>query len=309
VSGAFRWTHPLVLDGFPYEPPPWGHLEFRALSSTPAGPLFDRFADDVIGALGREARPVYRMADGEFQFLLGERDPYPGGGWLQPSRLRARAGRVLRRIRRRPPPTVWGEHYSAAEHRHAVARLTTAIRQVAATGVLGAYFMRRADGWGEGYFPPVCRWLDRQDIGLTASNYIPFYCVYALLTGPRRVELLRDRHVLVVTHLTPARRDAIARGLAAEGVASVQFAPVSADRALFDTLDLAGVQRPVDIALAAAGIGTAAVLTQLAPLAVPAIDCGIVMECFIDDDRRWERPFLVADDRVSAADINRRRRF
>jgi hypothetical protein len=309
MTAPFPFTHPLVLDGFPYEPPPWGGLGYYSASAEPAAVMFDSFAHRVVGALGREFLPVYRMADGEFQFLVGEVDPYPGGGWTEPARLRAKAGRALRRWSRRRAPTVWGESYAAEEHATALELLTAAVADVAREGIIGAYFMARTDRWGEGYLPAMWKWFAEQGITLDADNYVPFYSVYALLAGPRRVELLRGRHVLVVTHLTEARQAAIARGLEREGAASVQFLPISAGRSLFDTVDVGSVQRPVDVALVAAGIGTAAVLRQLAPLKVPAIDCGIAMECFIDPQRRWERPYLIATDRATPDELNRMRRF
>jgi hypothetical protein len=66
---------------------------------------------------------------------------------------------------------------------------------------------------------------------------------------------------------------------------------------MFDDIDVAPFAGRVDLALVAAGIGSANVLMQLEPLAVPSIDTGITIECLIDPGKRLERPFLLDDDR------------
>jgi hypothetical protein len=51
------------------------------------------------------------------------------------------------------------------------------------------------------------------------------------------------------------------------------------------------------------------ILDQLEPLGAPSIDCGIVLECYVDPARRWERPFLVGDDRAQPQVLAGNRRF
>src|SRR5262249_20749194 len=88
-----------------------------------------------------------------------------------------------------------------------------------------------------------------------------------------------------------ARKDAITRGLTSIGATRVSFLPISKSGAMFDTVALGNVDKP-DIALVAGGIGSINIIKQLEPLQIPAIDCGITIECFIDPQRRRERPFL-----------------
>jgi hypothetical protein len=89
----------------------------------------------------------------------------------------------------------------------------------------------------------------------------------------------------------------------------VQFIEVSANAAMLDRVDLSGVQRSAELALVAAGIGSVNVLAQLEPLGIPAIDCGIALESYIDPNRRWERPFLIDASRTNADELAHMRQF
>lgn len=301
----FAFLRDFELPGFTYDEPPYGGLQFRFCSETSALAAFSDFADRIESAVGRSYLPVYRLADGEFAFMVSERTrPAAVTG----SALRAAAGSVLRRLRG-TTVTCWGERYAGSERAAALARFTSCLRRVAAAGVLAPYFARRPDRWGETYFRPVCDWLDGHDVFLGEDNYIPFYAVYALLNGPRRKRLYGGRRILVVTHLTETRERAIRSALLAEGARSVEFVAISASRSLFERIDAATIRRDADMALVAAGIGSVAVLDQLEPLSIPCIDCGITIECMIKPELRWERPFLIDDERSDPDTLRQHRRF
>lgn len=292
-SEALAAVAPLVLSGFP-EWKPYGGLSFHMPGADPVQDQYDRFRQRVLSAIGREYFPVYRMADGEFSLLVGWRAPRgqrPG--------IARRAVWAMRELSsllgRRSISTCWGERYSGKMVRIARDRMAAGVKLVASNGVIAAYFARRGDRWGEQYIDPMWRWLDEQGVQLGAANYIPFYCVYALLSGPGKEDVWKGRRVLVATSLAqPGRRDAIVSGLLREGVASVGFVEVSAGASMFDEIELP--REKFDIAVVAAGIGSVNVLRQLEPLKIPAIDCGIVLECLMNPARRRERPFLLSEE-------------
>ncbi|CAN5652635.1 hypothetical protein BH23GEM9_BH23GEM9_22620 [soil metagenome] len=305
LASRLSFEHPLALDEFPYDPPPWGGLLFRGFSEDGAEVIFQQFADRVLDAIGRQWLPVYRMADGEFAFLVGPQSLSSG-----PLRAGLDTARVAwRRLRGAHLRTCWNEEYPRRLRKPAIARLRASLARVAAAGYLAPYLMVRPDGWSKEFFGPVCGWLDAHDIPLHENNYIPFYSVYALLSGSMRHDLLRGRRVLVVTHLTDARRQGIDAGLRAEGVAGTEYLGISANASLFEELDLSGVCSGIDIALVAAGIGSVNILDQLKPLGVPCIDCGILIECLIEPQRRWDRPFLIGRDRAAPDAIRAHRKF
>jgi hypothetical protein len=291
----FSNTQDLVLAGYGAQGIPYGGLAARLIATDPVQQQFDRFADRVIRSVGRSYLPIYRMADGEFAFLVGWQRSLTDDSLLK--RVRGSLSRFRNNVLRRRFATMWGEAYEGSDRAEALRRLEASIRNIARDGILAVYFMKRGDRWGEEFIEPICTWFDVHGVTLTPSNYIPFYFVYALLNGPRRRELSGARRVLIVTHLTDERKTAIERGLLADGAASVDFLALSASRALFDVIDPSPYAGRVDLAIVAAGIGSASVLTQLAPLSIPCIDAGISIECLIDPARRLERPFLLDDER------------
>jgi hypothetical protein len=290
LAASLSYTAPLVLPGFRYDPEPYGGLSFRFFRPTDPAEAFVGFTERVISAVGKAYLPVYRMADGEFAFMVGERRDATDVADAR-SRLRARAGALYRRLRG-GMQTCWGERYSRTELERGRARFETSLRQVGAQGIIAPYFAVRADGWGSAYFGPVTTWLEQRGIPLHAGNYVPFYFVYALLRGVDSVALLTGRRVLVATHLTAERKSAIEVSLMAAGAASVAWLPLSAQKALLDDIDIGPHAGRADIALVAAGIGSVSVLAQMQPLGIPCIDCGIALEAMIDRTRARERPFL-----------------
>lgn len=283
---------PFELAGFQ----PWrayGSFAFHSISSASAETQFQAFADRVVSAIGRKYLPIYRMADGEFSLLLGYRRSRAPGRPLK-ARVKGALLEIAGRLRVRRFGTMWGEQFSRMEITKARRRLAELIPWLAEHGILAAYFMARGDGWGDEFVRPMMRWLAKHDVVLREENYIPFYFVYALLNGPRRKQVFGGRHVLIATFVDDARREAITQGLTAVGAAKVSFLPISKSRAMFDTIDCSNVGNP-DIALVAGGIGAINIIKQLEPLNIPAIDCGITIECFIDAKRKQERPFLDGD--------------
>jgi hypothetical protein len=283
----FLYSRRMELAGFP-EQAWYGGLAFRMLEDVPVQQLFDAFSARVTGSVSREFLPVYRMADGEFEFINGRLPAGDGSSGVVDSVVQ-QMRRVKRRIRF---DTCWGETYSFWQRESALRILRDSVREIARTGCLALYFAKRADGWGEEYFAPTCRWFEENGVELTPQNYIPFYFVYALLSGPTREALLASRRLLVVTHLPEERRSGIDRALRAMGAASVEFINIPATGAIFESIDVSGVAGSVDLGLVAAGIGSAPLLCQLAPLSVPVIDAGMWIDCLIRPERRGERPFL-----------------
>jgi hypothetical protein len=133
------------------------------------------------------------------------------------------------------------------------------------------------------------------NISLTLINYAPFYFVYGLLRGPAFPRLVAGRRVLVVHSAVGAKRDAIVKSLQAVGPASIEWLGISATRSFAETLDLSRLQEKPDICLIGAGVGKAALFSQLEPLQVPCIDAGYTFEVWADADRQWDRPFMTPD--------------
>ena len=259
--------------------------------SSDAQKTFDNFYENLSNAIGRRYLPVYRMADGEFLFCLGWRRPLSTPDYKRFDFAREYYHGLREKLRRLHGfGTMWGENYTLLESIRGRRRLPNLVRAIAREGVLGLYFMRRGDLWGEEFILPMLKWFKRHDIELTPKNYVPFYMVYAALSRGR--ELLNGRRVLVATGLTPERRAGIEAGLKRMGARGVEFIDVSANKSLFQPVSTERIAEPPDLVLVGAGIGSANIIVQLSAVAAPVIDAGIYIEGLIDPKRLEERPFL-----------------
>ena len=277
---------------------PAGTIGQKTFGPRDSAVWYQAFVDRVANAVGQRHLPIYRMADGEFEFCVGERAGKPFT--LKPrdvARSLIQHTRVLMKRRRAEDPgiaTCWGETYTAAERADVMRRYVASLQSIGRDGLIALHFTSTKVRFGEAYFRPMCEWLDAHDVPLSADSYLPFYFVYALLCGRDVARLVEGRRVLIVTSTDDDKRARLAAGLAARGAASTHFLPISANRAMFDQPDATPWVGEVDVALVGAGIASSLIIEQLRPLAVPCIDAGLALEIFADDARR-DRIFTVPD--------------
>ena len=258
---------------------------------------YDEFKRRVIAAVESHTYlPLYRMGDGEYAFALGFRPEDRELFWRLSTKGKIK--RILARLglrhHRSGSPEYGFETYSPRERQQLEERFVTAMRKVAQEGVL-ALGLDDSPFYGS-YLPDILDWMDRHEVALKRDNYYHVYFLYALLHGPDRIDVLKDRRVLVVTGLDSEKERGIRTGLQREGAADVQFLPISRTKAMTEVLDLTQVDGRVDLALVGAGVGSVNIVTQLEPLSVPALDCGFVLSTLGDPGLRWNRPFCVPDD-------------
>lgn len=260
---------------------------------------FDAFVDRLVDSLGKRFLPVCRMSDGEFLFLFGPQPPLPTGSLLK--RARGQFGYLLSRIRhaRRFKAGMVGRYasgdYTRDEWRRAHAEWATNVVALGREGILALHLSYGRVPFQERYFPALRSWLAQNALPLTFDNYVPFYFVYALLTGPRRGEVLSGKRVLVVHGARGDKRARIVRSLEDEGASSIEWLEISANRSLFDRVDPTPFIARCDVVILGAGVGKPGLLRSLAPLSVPCIDAGYVFEIWADASARGQRSYTQPD--------------
>jgi hypothetical protein len=258
--------------------------------------LFEAFYARVLTAIGHEYLPVLRMSDGEFHFCLGPQPPFPN---TARARLRALASRLRTRFRGfvAGPRGVYSSGiYSSAEWRLARATCAANVRALAERGILALHVsFREGAPFQERFFPALRKWLADHQIGINERNYVPFYFVYALLSGPHRRSILEGRRVLLVNGADPEKQGRIERSLRELGVREIHWIAISGTRSLFERVDPQPFVGKIDIAFVGAGVGKPSILPQLEPLAVPCIDVGYLFEVWANPALASNRPFCVPD--------------
>ena len=252
----------------------------------------------ILNAVGQRIHfPLYRMGDGEYAFAIRRAEDKLPLGRLRPRQLAKRL--IMPFLGRsgyhKSGSVEYGyEVYTSAERNVLQARYVECVQKVARDGIL-ALGLHNTEIYLR-YIPAIFDWFDANGIMLHHLNYFHVYSVYVLMHGPDRHRFLKGRHVLVVTGLTDEKRHGIESGLLREGVADVQFLPISRSKAMLDVLDLSVVRKPIDLALVGAGVGSANVLEQLRPLQTVCLDVGFCLSTLANPDLRWKRPFCVPDE-------------
>jgi hypothetical protein len=260
---------------------------------------FQEFVDRIVGAVGRTHLPVCRMSDGEFLFWLGEQPlskrlsfAKRAEGWFK-RRLRALSWQ--RKFEAWTSPEVSSGHYAREEWRTGSEIYGSWIRTISNRGVLALHFEHGSQPFQEHYFPALARRLGEEGIVLNDLNYFPFYFVYALLRGPERVRLLRDRRILLVNGSEGVKREAITRSVYSEGASNVVWCPISPNRSLFSKVDFRKYSGEVDLAVIGAGVGKPRLLCDMDVLQVPCLDGGYVFQVWADRSAEQLRPFCRPD--------------
>lgn len=257
--------------------------------------MFQGFVDRVQASMGKNYLPIARMSDGEYRLLFGYQRPSP--------RLRA-AGRVFERIRElrrflRQPfrvsaatlPNVSSGTYSRNEAEQLRVELTIGAQHVADHGFLALHLTYGARPFQEQYFPALRAWLTSSGIALNKSNYVPFYFVYALLSGPQRHVVLRDARILLIHSARGTKKEQIARRLREEGAAAVEWCNISAARSGLDSPDFGRYAGRVDVVMLGAGIGKFRHFAGCERLNVPVIDAGYMFEVWYEPEQGRRRPY------------------
>ena len=259
---------------------------------------FKDFSNRVVAAIGKTYLPVCRISDGEFRMFLGDQTlhslhpfPFRIRHWLGYFKRKLLNRRVIFRTR----TNCFSGDYSRKEITQLTKRYSECLAELAAKGALAIHLSYGERPFQQSFFPAFKSWLARQSFELTLQNYIPFYFVYALVRGPVRRALLKNRRVLLVTGADTAKRERIEASLRTERVAEVSWCPISSSRSFYDKIDASPWIGKVDIAFVGAGTGKPAILLQLEPLQVPVLDVGFVFEVWADPEARWERAFCVTD--------------
>lgn len=254
------------------------------------GQWFRSFREECLSAIGRRWMPVYRMADGEFAFAVGHRPALE----LTPKGIARYLVWSLGIHGRGFRGTCWGEQYSREERERLLPRYSADLQEIAREGRLAVFFGRCGDTHFGQYLRPVERFLrDGAQVALTPRNYVPFFFVLGLLAGEGREEFFSQRRILVVSSLTPEECERAGAALKALGAVETRHLSISRDKSMLDTIGLDGVNGPIDVALVAAGIGSARVLCQLRPLQTLCIDAGAFIPALADPKLRPHGVFRV----------------
>jgi hypothetical protein len=253
-----------------------GKLDAWSFTDIEPQEWFEQFRSKIAANLGKTYLPVYRMADGEYRFLMGRK--------FNPHRkplIKECLGYLADKTGLRDSArwsTSWGESYNPKDLKKLKLEYIFALQQIASAGFLGLYLNDNGLNAFTEYNQSIMPFFERANIELNLNNYIPFHFVCHLLSGTGWEFFYQNRKILIVTNLNHQKCQQIEHNLLKLGVTSVQFIGISATKSMQDKIDCSTVERP-DLCLVAAGIGAANIINQLKPLQTVVLDIGGFMNC------------------------------
>jgi hypothetical protein len=243
---------------------------------------FREFRKIVIDSIGLRFLPIYRMADGEFRFLVGRRfNRYRKPIWKE---IVAQVLSILQIRNPRYQKNSWGEAYSRKEHIILRKKYFNDLRSISESGYLALFLNDNGLHCGEPYMKPTLKCLSNNGILLKPKFYVPFHFIVQLLVGKGWEVFFHDKNFLVVTSFDEIDMNIIKQKILYFGARTVQFIRISRSKSMLDKCDLSLIYNPIDICLIAAGIGTSNILVQLKSLNTLALDVGGLMNCFVDNN-------------------------
>jgi hypothetical protein len=260
-----------------------GRLDAWSFVSVDPMSWFSQFRRNALESIGNRYLPVYRMADGEFRFLMGRKyNIYNRPLWKE---LVAVSSEKLRLKNPDSWKTSWGESYSPAEAESLRESLLSKIRFIAECGFLACYINDNGLNAFTEYNRHIQPYFCKEGVPFHDQNYVPFHFVCALLVNEGWEEFYEGRKILIVSGTDDSTEIKLGDRLRKFGAKNIEFLRVSKTSAMKDKINLNSIHNRPDICLVAAGVGAANIIAQLEDLRTLVLDIGGYINCLVDPSR------------------------
>lgn len=257
-----------------------GHLRAWSFEDVNGQEWFSTFREIALQSIGVRHLPIYRMADGEFRFLLGRKYNFSARPLF-----RHLLGVTSEKLRIRDPDNFrngWNEGYPPEDMPGLRRKLIEDIRYTLDKGLLAPYLNDNGLNAFVEHNRALLQLFERHALPFRQENYVPFHFAAALLINSGWQDFLQGRSILVVTSFDDRKAERIRANLQRLGARRVSFLQISSTTSMTDEVDLSAVSGRIDLCLLAAGIGAANILRQLEPIGTLAVDIGSTMHCLVD---------------------------
>lgn len=277
TSKLFRTTPELFKKDY------GGELMAYCLVSIEVDEWFDQFRKRLLDSIGKNYLPVYRMADGEYQFLLGTKfNSHP------PSILRYLLSFFYRKsleiIAGSRIKTSWGETYSGKDLLDLRVKYIKDLNNLVKDGILCAYLYDNPKHSHLHYNSYIIEFFDNNAISLNKNNLFPFHFPFFALSNDGWQEFIVDKKILIVTGNLESKKQILEKNLSELGSRRVGFYEISSDSSLKDIVDRDQIEKNGDyeIAFVGAGIGSLNIISQMKWFKGPVIDVGGFISALTD---------------------------
>ena len=254
--------------------------------------LLNDFYSKVLKVIDKKIHfPIIRLADGEFQFLLGTnelnfRKPFVK---LIYHMLKQYYEKFFSKNFEAKSRTYTSGRYNINEIKPAIIhKYSIALKQISRKGIIAIYTIIKPGFYSEQYLPKLESFLLKNNINLSETNYIPFYFVYILLTNKRFRKFYTGKNIHLITSYNDERKIKIEKSLKSYKVGDISWTKISPDNSLNDKIDKNKINNNTDIIFVGGGLGKVNIFNQLNNFPCLIIDAGYIFET-------WQNPKLVVE--------------
>lgn len=269
ISQLFRLTPEL------FEKDYGGELIAYSFESISVDVWFKIFRQRLLDAMGTSYLPVYRMADGEFHFLLGEKMDFYGPEHFK-KLLRYLKHKIFEIVLGPRIKTSWGEIYKSKEVFELRRKFLSDLYNLLEIGILCAYLYENPKNAYVHYNIPFLKFADKHSIPLNKHNLFPFHFPFFVLSNYGCQDFISNRKILIVTGDLAKKKQSLENNLLELGSKKVGFYEISSNSSLKDKLNMDIIEKlsEYEIAFVAAGIGSLNIISQMKWFNGPVIDVG-----------------------------------
>jgi hypothetical protein len=254
---------------------------------------YDRFVELIERSMAEKSfLPIYRMGDGEYEFLLKCKKAYETehSEGIFASLLRTFL-RIFAKNHASGSKEDGQEEYKYAELPVLYQRYISDLKLISSKGIItlalddGRLFKK--------YVDKVLAVFEECNIDINLHNYFNGYFVYALFCSKLGYKFFTNRRILVISSFGKEDCTLIESFLLVKGAIDVDFKDIPKHGSMY--ADVKAMDDEFDLILIAAGIGSSRIISQLQHLSCPCIDVGTVLNCYANPDRFFERPYMAED--------------
>ena len=260
-----------------------GKLEAWSFYNIQGEAWFLNFKNHVLSCVGKKYLPIYRMADGEYRFLMGRKYNFYSKQFLKEFLIV-----TAEKLKIKNPnkwKTSWGEEYTPKETFILRENLLNKIKEIANDGYLACYINDNGLNAFTEHNNYILPFFKKNHINFNSENYIPFHFVVHLLLNDSRHDFYVDKNILLISGTEKKTENQISNNLKGLGVKNIQFIRISKTSSMKDIIDLSSITNKIDLCLVAAGIGSANIISQLKPLNTVVLDIGGYINCLNDTSK------------------------
>ena len=235
--------------------------------------------------------PIIRLADGEYQFLLGSNE----------LNFRKPKIKLVYHIFKQYYEKLFNKRFEAKSKTYTsgrydikkskidiIKKYSISLQNISKKGILAIYTIIKPGFYSEQYLPKLEQFFQKNKININIENYVPFYFVYILLTNKRYRAVYENKNVHLITSFNQKSKIKIEKTLKSFNVKEITWTRISEDNSLYDLIETKKINKNVDVVFVGGGLGKVNIFNQLDNFPALIIDAGYIFET-------WKEPILVKE--------------